>query len=180
MGLLPPEAIALQGRLTAACAGLEQLLGRHQEAHARLEDALEAVDDPASSQAAALMVSLALDAFFRKEHQDSRAWAARALAVARPLGDLPVTAAAAGILALACAFVGAIDEGEASCAEAAGLIDAMSDAQLAIRLDAIAYLTGAESHLDHFDEAVVHGRRGLAVARATAQGALLARCCRWS
>src|SRR5215210_4110552 len=173
MGLLPPEAIALQGRLTAACAGLEQLLGRHQEAHTRLEDALEAVDDPASSQAAALMVSLALDAFFRKEHQDSREWAARALAVARPLGDLPVTAAAAGILALACAFVGAIDAGEASCAEAAGLIDAMSDAQLAIRLDAIAYLTGAESHLDHFDEAAVHGRRGLAVARATAQGALL-------
>ena len=172
MELSPPDSIA-QLRLTAACAGLEQLLGRHQEAHARLEGALGALDDPASPQAAALMVNLALDAFFRQEFADSRAWGERALAVARPLGDLPLTAAAVAMVALACSFVEAVQEGEVHADEAARLIDAMPDAELAIRLDAIAYLTGAETYLDRFEPAIAHGLRGLTIARATGQGALL-------
>jgi DNA-binding NarL/FixJ family response regulator len=172
MELLPPDSIA-QVRLTAACAGLEQLLGRHQEAHARLEGALRALDDSASPQAAALMVNLALDAFFRQEFADSRAWGERALKVARPLGDLPLTAAAVAMVALACAFVEAIEEAEIHSTEAARLIDAMPDAQLAMRLDAIAYLTGAETYVDRFEAATAHGLRGLTIARATGQGALL-------
>ncbi len=172
MELSPPDSIA-QLRLTAACAGLEQLLGRHEEAHARLEGALGALDDSASPQAAALMVNLALDAFFRQEFAESRAWGERALAVARPLGDLPLTAAAVAMVALACSFVEAVREGEAHADEAARLIDAMPDAELAIRLDAIAYLTGAETYLDRFESAIAHGLRGLTIARATGQGALL-------
>ena len=81
--LLPADSDELRVRLTAACAGMEQLLGRHEEAHARLEGALEALDDPASPQAAALMVSLALDAFFRQEYAASREWGVRALDAAR-------------------------------------------------------------------------------------------------
>ena len=83
-------------QLTAACAGIEQLLGRHEEAHARLVGALEGLDDPASPQAVALMITLALDAFYRQARADSRDWGARALEVARPLGDEPLIAAAAG------------------------------------------------------------------------------------
>ena len=144
MELLPEESVAGRVLIPAACAGLEQLLGRHEEAHARLQGALRALDDDASSEAAALMVTLTLDAFFRRDYVEARAWGRRALAVARPLGEVPLTAAAAAALALACAFVEAIDEGEIHCTEAAQLIDGMTDAQLAVRLDAIAYLAGAE------------------------------------
>ena len=49
----------------------------------------------------------------------------------------------------------------------------MTDGTLAIRLDAIAYLTGAEVYMDRFDESAAHGVRGLAVARATGQGFLV-------
>ena len=34
--LVPAESVALRVRLTTACAGVEHLLGRHEEAHARL------------------------------------------------------------------------------------------------------------------------------------------------
>ena len=46
--LLPPDSGALRVPLTAACAGIEQLLGRHAEAHARLEGSLAALDDQRS------------------------------------------------------------------------------------------------------------------------------------
>ena len=94
------------------------------------------------------MITLAMDAFYRQARQDSRDWGARALAVARPLGDEPLIAAASAALALVCAFEGALDEARLHRSEAAALVDAMPDEQLAIRLDAIAYLTGAEAYMD--------------------------------
>ena len=171
--LLPEDEAATRLQLTAACAGMEQLLGRHEEAHARLVGALEGLDDPASPEAVALMITLAMDAFYRQARADSRDWGARALAVARPLGDEPLIAAAAAALALAYAFEGALGEAELHRAEAAALIDGMPDGTLAIRLDAIAYLTGAEVYMDRFHESAAHGVRGLAVARATGQGFLV-------
>ncbi len=171
--LLPADAGARRMQLTAGCAGLEQLLGRHDEAHARLVGALEGLADPASREAAALMITLAMDAFYRQARRDSREWGAQALAVARPLGDEPLVAAASAALALFCAFEGALDEARVHRADAAALVDAMPDEQLAIRLDAIAYLTGAEAYMDLFEESDAHGRRGLAVARATGQGLLV-------
>ena len=119
------------------------------------------------------MITLSLDAFFRRESADSRDWGMKALAAARAVGDPPLIAAAAAALALACAFLGAIEEAEPYRAEAAELVDGMSDAQLAARLDAIAYLTGAEAYMDRFEASTAHGERGLALARATGQGELL-------
>ena len=173
MALLPEDATAARTQLSAGCAGLEQLLGRHDEAHGRLVNALESLDDPVSPEAVALMITLAMDAFYRQASTDSRSWGARALAVARPLGDEPLIAAASAALALACAFEGALADAELHRAAAAELVDAMPDEKLAIRLDAIAYLTGAELYMDHFQESTSHGLRGLALARATGQGFLV-------
>jgi DNA-binding NarL/FixJ family response regulator len=171
--LLPPTSGALHVQLTAACAGMEQLLGRHAEAHARLRHSLEALDDQRSPQAASLMITLALDAFFRQETEASRDWATSALEVAQSADDTPLTAAATAALALAAAWAEAIEIAETHGSEAAQLIDAMPDEQIALRLDAIAYLTAAEVYLDRFEEAAAHGRRGLRLVRATGQGALL-------
>jgi len=170
--LLPDDA-ELHVPLTAAAAAMDQLLGRHSQAHARLLGAFDALENQHSAQAAALMITLALDAFFRQELADSREWGLRALAAARALGDPPLTAAAAAAVALACSFVGAIDEAESYRAEAAGIVDTLPDAQLAIRLDAMAHLAGAEAYMDRFEESTAHGERGLALARATGQGELL-------
>jgi DNA-binding NarL/FixJ family response regulator len=119
------------------------------------------------------MITLALDAFYRQERAETRDWGERALKVARPLRDEPLMAAALAALALACAFEGALEDAELYRSEAAALVDAMPDDKLALRLDSIAYLSGAELYMDRFPESNAHGKRGLDVARTTGQGFLL-------
>ena len=49
-------------------------------------------------------------------------------------------------------------------------LDALPDEQLAARLDAPYYLGFAEYFCEHYDDAIRHFRRGIAVSRATGQG----------
>ena len=65
-------------RLIAACAACENLLGRHDAAHARLRHALEALEDQDGAAAAALHAELAADALFHSDFDAMREWAARA------------------------------------------------------------------------------------------------------
>jgi ATP/maltotriose-dependent transcriptional regulator MalT len=169
IGLVPPEAVALRVRLTTACAGIEHLLGRHEDAHARLVRAMEGLHDPASPEAAALMIELAMDGFFLMEYERMRMWAERALRTAQPLGDRPLTAAAAALLAFASAASGATADAETFRAEAAALVDALADEELALRLDAAANLAGAELYLDRYEDAGTHAERAMAVGLATGQ-----------
>ena len=168
IGLVPSEAVALRVRLTTACAGVEHLLGRHEEAHARLDGAVD-LSDPGSPEAATLMVELAMDGFFQMDYGRMCEWAERAFSNARPLGDRPLTAAAAAVLAFARAANGATAEAQAHLVEAAVLVDDLDDAELARRLDAAANLAGAELYLDRYEGAEAHAERALSVARATGQ-----------
>ena len=63
-------------------------------------------------------------------------------------------------------------EGQGHRDEAARLIDAMPDAELARRPGAIGELARAELYLDRFAKASAHAERGIAVARATGQAQL--------
>ena len=74
---------------------------------------------------------------------------------------------AAAVLTLACAFGEPIAAAEGPRAEAAGLLDAMSDEELAARVDAAAHLALAELYLDRYADAGAHAERALAVGRAT-------------
>jgi ATP/maltotriose-dependent transcriptional regulator MalT len=170
--IAPREELALRVRLTGACAGIEHILGRHDAARARLVAALDDMPDPGSREAAALMIDLGVGAFYRMENDEARAWADRALAVARPLGDAPLEAAAGALAALALAIAGSSKEAGDYRARAAASVDAMDDDELAVRLDAIANLAGAEGYLEGFAESLAHAERGIAVARATGQGEL--------
>src|SRR5205814_6362337 len=98
------------------------------------------------------------------------AWGMRALEVARPLGERPLTAAAAAVLAIGASCAGATEQAERHRDEAAALVDAMADEELALGLDAIAHLSGAECYLDRYPEAHAHAARGLEIARATGAG----------
>jgi ATP/maltotriose-dependent transcriptional regulator MalT len=169
LALVPTESVALRVRLTTACAGIEHLLGRHDQAHARLASAMEDLSDRDSPEAAMLMIELAMDGFARMDYAQMRQWAERALTTARPLGDRPLTAAAAASLAFASAAGGATDEAETHRLEAVALVADLDDAEVALRLDAAANLAGAELYLDHYEDAAARAERALSVARATGQ-----------
>jgi ATP/maltotriose-dependent transcriptional regulator MalT len=167
--LLPMDVVAPRTGLTAACAGIEHLLGDHEQARARLAGALEQLPDPASPEAVALRLELAIGSLFNADYEAMRDFACEALAGARPLGDRPLTATAAGLAALAEACVGRVAEAESHRAEALALVDALTDAELATRLAAAGYLATAELYLDRYGEATAHAGHGLDVARATGQ-----------
>ena len=129
--VVPAGDVAGRVQLASACAGVELLLGRYEAARQRLADALAGLEDPSSSQAVALMIHLAVDAYYRVEYSLARDWAARALDAATPLGERPLIAAAGAVLALATAFIGPRADAERHCSDAAAHVDAMSDAELA-------------------------------------------------
>ena len=161
-------SVELRLKVITALAAVEHLLGRHASAHARLLSALDGIRED-SPEAAALMIELAVDGLYRAEYDSMRDWATRAREAVSPLGDLPLTAAAIAVLALAGAFAGHVPEAEQHRIEAAALVDALPDAELALRLDAAANLAAAELYLDRFAEATGHAERALRIGRETGQ-----------
>jgi ATP/maltotriose-dependent transcriptional regulator MalT len=172
LAIVPDESIDLRTRLTASCARIERLLGKHDDAHDRLAGALGSLRDRSSREAVALMIELVLEAFYRIDYETARRWATEAVTAARRLEDPPLTAAAVAALALSGSLGVPSATAEAERLEAAALVDALSDEELSLRLDAAANLAGAELFLDHFAEAEAHAERVLSVGRATGQGQL--------
>jgi ATP/maltotriose-dependent transcriptional regulator MalT len=171
--VVPEEAGELRVRLTAACARLEHVLGRHAEARARLESTLSKLDDPTSREAVALMIELAVDGFYRMDYEGMKPWAAAAVEAASALGDQTLTAEAFAVRAGAFALSGAVGRALDDCKAAAEVIDALSDDEAARRLDALAHLAIAELYLHHFEAAGRHSQRALTIGRSTGQGDLL-------
>lgn len=167
--LTPGDSEALRISLIGACAGVEQLLGHHREAHERLETALARLPDSASRQTVELLIHLSTGHFYRQDYPAMRDAAERALGAAEVLGDAPLIAASSAALTAALAFIGGDPDTDARRVEAAALVDAMSDDELSLRLDAMANLCAAELYLDRFADAGRHAERGLAIARATGQ-----------
>ncbi|WP_028063190.1 helix-turn-helix transcriptional regulator [Solirubrobacter soli] len=166
IAVAPADAVGLRVQLVTACAGVERLLGRHAEAHARLLACLGELPEPTAADAISLMLELAVDALFRSDTDALLAWARRAQAGARDLGDRPLIAASAALVTLGHAVAGRIPEAERAYAEASALVAAMPDAELGARSDALAYLCSAGTFLDRYDEACRHGERALALGRA--------------
>ena len=170
LGLIPPELAELRARLVAGCAACENLLGRHGEAHARLERALAELPDQTGAAAAALEAELAADALYDSDFAALAERAQRARASADALGDPGLQALTAALDCFAHYGAGRIPAALEAAAAAAATLDALSDEQLAARLDAPYYLGFAEFLCDRFDAAIRHLRRGLEVSRATGQG----------
>ncbi|HEX6022745.1 MAG TPA: AAA family ATPase [Solirubrobacter sp.] len=164
------EALALvpqpevKGHVVAFIAMIEQLLGRHDEAHALLTATL--ADQPES---AALRIELAKGRYFAADWRGMRRHAAEALALARKRDDAPLIAAAAGILALAEYHLPDVAAARPLLDEAALRLDALTDDQLAGRLDAALFVGWAEQCLARWGDVHRHYERALAVARATGQ-----------
>ena len=164
------DDVALSVRLISACAKIELLLGRGDEAQARLIDGLNTMSDADQAVAARFLVDLASSAFFRADIDGVRDWGSRALDVALVHDDRVLTVGALAILALAEASEGPIDEAKARCVLASQLVDGMPDEVLVDGLDALANLCGAEYQLERMADAEMHARRGLDLARVTGRG----------
>ena len=102
LAIVPEDSHVLRAKLARACAAVESLLGRHEQAGARLAGALERLPDQGSPEAVALMTELAVNLVWRARYEEMHEWAERAVTAARRLGDPPLTAAA---LALACSRI---------------------------------------------------------------------------
>jgi ATP/maltotriose-dependent transcriptional regulator MalT len=172
LAIVPDESPTLRARLARACAGVESNLGRQDQARDRLASALESLPDQGSREAVTLMLELTVNALWRTRHEEMHEAAARAVNAARRLGDVPLTAAALAELALADSIMGAADRAESNRSDAAALVDSLSDDELALHLEAAAWLAGVELYLDRYAEGETHANRALAVARSTGQGEL--------
>ncbi len=166
IALAPADAVSLRVNLTATCAGVERLLGRHQEAHARLLAGLDELPDQSNGDAVTLMIELAIDSLFRAEPDAVCDWSGRALQASRELGERPLVAASTALLALGRAVAGAIPDAIVTYEQATALLAAMPDEELGARVDAAAYLASAATYLDRYDEAVAHAERALRLGRA--------------
>src|SRR5215218_4971931 len=171
--LLPADALARRVELTAHCAAIEHWLGRHDEAHRRLARAWEELSDRSTSAAAALQIELAVDGLYELDFEHSVAMGRGALEASRETGDRVLTATAASALALGEAAAGQIGPAREHREEALALVGRLSDAELAPRLETLYYLDWAENYLEHYDEALAHADRGIAIARSTGEGRLL-------
>jgi DNA-binding CsgD family transcriptional regulator/tetratricopeptide (TPR) repeat protein len=168
--IAPDEAPIPRVKLISACAGLEELLGRHGDAHRRLGNALRDLPDRESPEAADLTFALGMDAFYEQDYERMLESAKQSLEIAKSLDDPPRIGAAAALAAFAATLrPETIAEAHAHHAEATTVIEAMSDEELAQDLNGISWLAPADFYLDHYPEGIEHAERGLAVARATGQ-----------
>jgi DNA-binding NarL/FixJ family response regulator len=172
LDLMPSEVTGQRIEVVIACAAVEHFLGDHEQAHAALVAALDELRDRSSVEAAALRLELAFDAFYGRDYERMLAWADESLSLAEQLENRPLRAAGAAVVAMALAFSDRVEEAQARREEAAALVDALDDDELALRIDAAANLGNAETYLGHLEDALRHLDRGLAVARATGQGSL--------
>jgi DNA-binding NarL/FixJ family response regulator len=170
MSVIPAEATALRAAVAAACAAVERGLGRYEQAHTRLVSTLQSVPGPASVESVGLQIELIVNEFYRSRFDAMQEWAERAIGDARMTRAPGLIAAALATAALAQASTGRIEAALASRAEAAAIVDAMSDDQLALRLDAAGWLAAAELYLDRYADADTHASRVLALARSTGDG----------
>jgi DNA-binding NarL/FixJ family response regulator len=173
LALLPPDETELRIKLIAFCGALEHLLGRHEEARARLVAALEDVRDRESAEGVALRIELAVDGLYAADSERVIAYGTEALAGAKALGDDSLCAFAAAVLTFGAYSGGQLEAAQKHYAEAQRYAGALDDTMLAGRREALFYLGWAAYYLDRYEEAIGHLDRVIAVSRATGQGQLL-------
>ena len=169
LSLPGPIEPSLHTRLVIDCARVDNLLGLHDDARALLSDALAHHGDRADHETAELQLELALVGFYQGDYDAMATAAGPALAAGRLLGDHVLHAAALAVLALAEYGPGRLAAADALCADAATVLDGLSDDELDGRLDAIFFLGHCEYCLGHHEQAAEHLERGLSIARATGE-----------
>lgn len=163
--LIEDGADPLRIELTTRCAAVERWLGRDEEARDRLTRAWEQLPEGNTAGRATLQIELAVDGVFERDFERAIASGEAALAAAEELGEQPLIGAAAAALSLAEAGAARIEPAQRHRAEAAAVIDRLSDEESAEHLDALYHLGWAENYLEHFDAAIAHVDRMIEIVR---------------
>ena len=171
LAIVPADARSLRLQLIATCAVVENQSGRHQQAHSRLQTALNELADQEGPEAVSLMIALAVDGLFAAEYEAMEEWATKAVEASASLADRALQGAAFAVRAAGAALASR-SSAQQHCDEAAELIDDLTDDVLGQRLDALAYLATGELYLDRIGQSARHAERALAIGRATGQGEL--------
>jgi ATP/maltotriose-dependent transcriptional regulator MalT len=165
-----PDSSALCTTVVTTCAAVERQLGRYEQAHERLVRSLRGLPERASVESVELLIELTLNEFYRSRYEAMHDWAGRAVGDAKMLGDAALMAVALAMPALADAMTGHTETARSHRAEAAALVDELSDDELSLRPDAASWLAAAELYLDLYAEADAHASRARMLARATGRG----------
>jgi DNA-binding CsgD family transcriptional regulator len=158
--------------LIVLCASVERLLGRHQEARARLAAATREIDDPDSAAGVALAIEVAIERIFSTDYATVPELALAAVRSATVLGDPILYVAAAMVAGFGDFCVRDVAGARMRISEAAQLLSTLDDATVARQPDALSLLGWTERCLDHYEAAVCHFTRGIAVARASGRSKL--------
>ena len=170
VAIVPEHSSALCTTVATTCAAVERQLGRYEQAHARLVRALRSLPEPASVESVELLIELTLNEFYRSRYEAMHQWAGSAVTAAKVLGEPALLAAALAMPALADATTGPTDTARSHRAEAAALVDELTDNELSRRPDAASWLAAAELYLDLYAEADAHATRAHGLARAAGRG----------
>jgi ATP/maltotriose-dependent transcriptional regulator MalT len=170
VAIVPRNAHALRTAVATECARVERFLGRYEQAHTRLVAALRDLPRVPTIESVELRIELTLNEFYRSHYDAMHHWASRAVADAKALGNAPLTAAALAMPAFAYAMTGPTERARFHRAEAAALLDELSDDVLVVHPDTAGWLAITEVYLDLYAEADVHATRALALARANGGG----------
>jgi DNA-binding NarL/FixJ family response regulator len=170
VAIVPVQSSALSTTVATACAAVERQLGRYEQAHTRLVRALRGLPEPASTESVELLIELTLNEFYRARFEAMHDWAGSAVSAAKALGDSALLAAALAMPALADAMTGPTEAARGHRAEAAALVDELSDDELSLRPDAASWLAAVELYLDLYAEADAHASRALELTRAKGRG----------
>lgn len=158
---------ARRAELTARCARLEYLLGRHPAADERLLRALDELPDRRSAPAARLLVEL-ISPPWSTGWEQVRGHVTEAAELGRRLGDRTVGASALALLAFG--DLGSSADCHDLLRQATELADASGDEEFTGPLDAFYHLARAGYTLERFEQAIRHADRGLTLARSRGDG----------
>lgn len=171
LALLPANAAEQRAAATAFLAMVERMLGRFDVARDMV--LAELATQGRGPGGAVLLFELALGGLLSAAPNEPP-WAERAVAAARALSDPAHTAAALAVRALHDLIHARwTAETRDRVREAVTLVDALTDGQLAERLDAAVWIGWCELSLDRFVDAARHLERGLALSRTTGQDHLV-------
>jgi DNA-binding NarL/FixJ family response regulator len=171
---LTPPGDPLRASLVIGTVGIEHLTGRQVQAKVRLEEALANAQDEDPETRVALKIALATNGIYLDERDRMYTWGQAAKEEAENLSSPRTRAAAHAAFALGAAFTGRAQVGLEQADAASELLASIDDQELAKNVDAIATVAAAELYLDRYEACRDHAERGMRVARATAQGDLIA------
>jgi DNA-binding NarL/FixJ family response regulator len=163
--LIPPELAVVRGRVVGAIARLDHLQGNHAQARTMLERVLDDLEDRRTPGAATVGIELAIDFWVEPDFERMASTADEVVKVTESLGDRALHGSALSVLALAEYYQGRTDRSLALASAAREVVDALTDEEVAARIEALLCLGHAEFGLEQFATARDHLRRGVSLSR---------------